>query len=51
VIPGTSDSGAYDAEHNVHHKPHLALHELLSEPAGDPADNDGCDPADLMLFH
>jgi hypothetical protein len=29
----------------------LALHELLSEPAGDPADNDGCDPADLMLFH
>lgn len=40
----TSDSGPYDAKHNVHHKPHLALHELLREPAGDPADND------LMLF-
>jgi hypothetical protein len=24
----TSDSGPDDAEHNVHQKPHLALHEL-----------------------
>jgi hypothetical protein len=26
----------YDAEHNVHHQAHFALHELLSEPTGDP---------------
>jgi hypothetical protein len=29
----------------------LALHELLGEPAGDSANDDGCDPADLLLFH
>ena len=44
-------TGDGHAEHNVHHKPHLALHRLLREPAGDAADDDGCDPADLLLFH
>jgi hypothetical protein len=29
----------------------LALHELLGEPAGNSANDDGCDPADLLLFH
>jgi hypothetical protein len=47
----TRDSGPYDAEHNVHENPHLALHELLGEPAGDSANDDGCYPTDLMLFH
>jgi hypothetical protein len=28
----------------------LALHELLGEPASDSANDDGCDPADLLLF-
>jgi hypothetical protein len=45
------DSGSYDAEYNVHQKPHLAFHELLGEPASDSANDDGCDPTDLVLFH
>jgi predicted RecB family nuclease len=54
VTIGESGGLAYtslDAEHNVHDKPHLALHELLREPAGNSANDDGCDPADLLLFH
>jgi hypothetical protein len=29
----------------------LAFHELLGEPASDPANNDGCDPTDCLTFH
>src|SRR5215831_16777030 len=46
-----SDRGPYDANHNVHHKAHLAFHELLGEPASDSANDDGGDPTDLLFFH
>src|SRR5262249_28080293 len=46
-----SDGGTYYAEHDVHHKPHLALHELFREPTGVSANDDGCNPADLLFFH
>jgi hypothetical protein len=29
----------------------LTLHELLCQPARNSADNDGCDPAHLWVFH
>src|SRR6266496_3433632 len=47
----TSDSGPHDTEHDVQEKPHLALHELLCEPTGNSAYDDGCNPADLLFFH
>jgi hypothetical protein len=31
-------------------KPHLALHRTV-EPSSDSADDDGSDPADLVIFH
>src|SRR5262249_5325281 len=46
-----SDCGPNDAEDDVHDKPHLTFHELLGEPASDPADDDGCDPAYLCVVH
>src|SRR5215831_11844232 len=46
-----SDRGPYDANHNVHHKAHLAFHELLGEPASDSANDDCGDPTDLLFFH
>src|SRR5215831_13722440 len=46
-----SDRGPYDANHNVHHKAHLAFHELLGKPASDSANDDGGDPTDLLFFH
>jgi hypothetical protein len=45
-----SNGGPYDAEQEVHKKPHLALHELLREPTGNSANDDGCNPADLLFF-
>src|SRR5215211_1837945 len=47
----TSNCGAYDAEHDVHHKSHLALHEVLGKPTGDSANDDCRKPADLLVFH
>src|SRR5262245_41117211 len=47
----TSDCGSYDAEHDVHYKPHLTLHELLSKPARDAANDDCRYPADFRMFH
>ncbi len=32
-------------------KARMALHELLREPTGDSANDDGCNPADLLFFH
>jgi hypothetical protein len=46
-----SDCGPYDAEDDVHDKPHLAFHELLGEPASDPTNDDGCNPAYLCVLH
>jgi hypothetical protein len=43
--------GSYYPQQNIHEQPHVALHELLGEPSSDSADNDGCDPADLLIFH
>src|SRR3974390_3116840 len=40
-----------DAEHYVHHKPHLAFHELLGEPASNAANDDSCDPSNFRMFH
>ena len=31
--------------------PPIALHELLGEPTGNAADDDGGNPTDLVLFH
>src|SRR5215510_11456615 len=46
-----SDCGPYDAQDDVHDKPHLAFHELLGEPASDPTNDDGCNPAYLGVLH
>jgi hypothetical protein len=46
-----SDCGPYDAQDDVHDKPHLAFHELLGELASDPANDDGCNPAYLCVLH
>jgi hypothetical protein len=43
--------GSYYPQQDIHEQPHVALHELLGEPSSDSADNDGCDPADLLIFH
>src|SRR5262245_28272757 len=45
------DRGPYDAEHDVHQNAHWALHELLGQPAGKPADDDRRDPANLFIVH
>src|SRR5262249_6841134 len=47
----TRNSGSYDAQNDVHENSHLALHELLGEPASDSANDDSCDPADLLILH
>src|SRR5262249_33614942 len=40
-----------DSEHDVHHKSHIALHKLFCQPTRNSADDDGCNPADLWIFH
>src|SRR5215204_6860440 len=47
----TSDGSSHDAEHDIHQNSHLALHDLFSEPAGNFANDDRCDPADCLVFH
>jgi hypothetical protein len=39
------------AEHNIHDQPHVTLHELLCQPACNPADDDGCDPTHSSSSH
>ncbi len=39
------------AEHDIHDHSHVTLHELLSQPACKPADDDGCYPAHSSVTH
>src|SRR4029450_3391916 len=40
-----------DARTELHQHPHMHLHEFLAQPTGNAADDDGCNPTDLVLFH
>src|SRR6516162_3939601 len=40
-----------DAEHDIHQQPHVALHELLCQPACNSANYDRCDPAYRWICH
>ena len=40
-----------NTEHDIHHHSHATLHELLCKPACNPADDDGCDPANCWVSH
>src|SRR6185437_4530601 len=48
---GAGDRGADDPEHDIHQEAHIALHELLGQPAGDSADDNGRDPAHFRIVH
>ena len=43
--------GANDAEDDVHEYTGIGVHDFLGEPAGDTADNDGCDPTYAVKTH
>jgi hypothetical protein len=45
------DDRAYDAKYYVHDHAHIAVHELLRQPSGETADNDGCNPTYTFVFH
>ena len=44
---GAGNRRTDNAEHDVHDQSHVTLHELLCQPARNPADDDGCYPAPL----
>src|SRR6516164_11492042 len=48
---GAGDCRPDDAEHDIHQHAHVALHELLCQPACNPADYDRCDPAYCRISH
>src|SRR5215211_4615089 len=48
---GASNRRTDNTKDDIHHHPHVALHELLCQPACNPTDDDGCDPADTRIFH
>src|SRR5262249_1985863 len=48
---GARNGRSDDAEHNVHDKSHVTLHELFCQPACDTADDNGCNPAYLWIVH
>src|SRR5689334_16118112 len=48
--PG-GNRGPHDAKDDVHHKAHLAFHELLGEPASNTANDNGRNPTDRLTFH
>src|SRR6516165_10031650 len=40
-----------NAKQDIRQHPHITLHELLGQPASNPADDDGCDPAYRRISH
>src|SRR5258708_38949461 len=48
---GAGNRRTDNAEHNIHDQPHVTLHELLCQPACNPADNDGYDPTHSSVSH
>src|SRR5271166_2525236 len=48
---GAGNRRSDDAEHDIHHQSHITLHELLSQPACNPADDNGGDPTNLWVSH
>src|SRR5262249_17217265 len=40
-----------DAEHDIHQQAHVTLHELLSQPAGNAAYDNGCNPTYGRVSH
>src|SRR5262245_8655618 len=38
-------------EHDIHQESHITLHKLFRQPARNSADDNGCDPTYLWVFH
>src|SRR5690606_1770475 len=47
----TGDHGADNPQHDVHPQPGIAFHELLGEPSGDTANDDGRQPTYTVKLH
>src|SRR6478609_9928086 len=48
---GAGNRRADNTEHDIHDQPHVTLHELLCQPACNPANDDGCDPTHSSVSH